>query len=98
MIKVVRKGNIIEISGHANYAPYGKDIVCASVSSVVTAVVNCIMVLDKDSIGYQDDGNKIIIEKINDNTNTILLLDTMFEMLKDLGNQYKENIKVESEE
>ena len=98
MIRVVKKNNIIEISGHANYAEYGKDIVCASVSSIVTTVVNCIMVLDRDSIEYQDDGKKIVITNISDNNNTNLLLNTMFEMLKDLENQYKENIKVESEE
>ena len=98
MIRVVKKNNIIEISGHANYAEYGKDIVCASVSSIVTTVVNCIMVLDRDSIEYQDDGKKIIITNIKDNNNTNLLLNTMFEMLKDLENQYKENIKIESEE
>ena len=44
--------NKITISGHANYADYGQDIVCASVSSIVGTIVNCIMNIDKDSIIY----------------------------------------------
>ena len=98
MIKVIKKDNTIRISGHADYAPYGEDIVCASVSSIVTTIVNCIMNLDKESITYQDDGNVITIMKVNSNEIIDTLLNTMFAMLQDLENQYKKNIKIESEE
>lgn len=98
MIKVIKKNKVIEISGHANYDEFGKDIVCASVSSVIMTTVNSIMNIDNSSISYVDDGNKIIIEKLNDNDIVDKLLDTMILILKDLEEQYKENIKVESEE
>ena len=98
MIKVIYNDNTIRVSGHANYAEYGKDIVCASVSSIITTVVNCVMNLDKDSITYQDDGKTIIITKINNNEVVNTIFATMINILKDLENQYKENIKVESEE
>ena len=98
MIKVIYNDNIVRVSGHANYAEYGKDIVCASVSSIITTVVNCIMNLDKTSITYQDDGKTIIITKINNNEVVNTIFATMIDILKDLENQYKENIKVESEE
>ena len=98
MIKVIKKNKVIEISGHANYAEFGKDIVCASVSSVIMTTVNSIMNIDNSSISYIDDGNKIIIEKLNDNEVIDKLLNTMILILKDLQEQYKENIKVESEE
>ena len=98
MIKVIYNDNTIRVSGHANYAEYGKDIVCASVSSIITTVVNCIMNLDKTSITYQDDGKTIIITKINNNEVVNTIFATMIDILKDLENQYKENIKVESEE
>ena len=48
----------LEVSGHANYAEYGKDIVCAGVSSIVQALIgwieenyykaNCISVSPKE--------------------------------------------------
>lgn len=98
MIKVIKKNKVIEISGHANYDEFGKDIVCASVSSVIMTTVNSIMNIDNSSISYIDDGNKIIIEKLNDNEVIDKLLNTMILILKDLQEQYKENIKVESEE
>ena len=98
MIKVIKKNKVIEISGHAGYDEYGKDIVCASVSSVIMTTVNSIMNIDNSSISYIDDGNKIIIEKLNDNDIVDKLLNTMILILKDLEEQYKETIKVESEE
>lgn len=98
MIKVIYNDNTIKVSGHANYAEYGKDIVCASVSSVIATIVNCIMNIDKSSITYQDDGKTIIITKINNNEVVNTIFATMIDILKDLENQYKENIKVESEE
>ncbi len=98
MIKVIKKNEVIEISGHANYDEFGKDIVCASVSSVVMTTVNSIMSIDDSSISYVDDGDKIIIKKLNDNDIVDKLLNTMILILKDLERQYKKNIKVESEE
>ena len=98
MIKVIKKNEVIEISGHANYDEFGKDIVCASVSSVIMTAVNSIMNIDNSSISYVDDGNKIIIKKLNDNEIVDKLLNTMILILKDLEKQYKKNIKVESEE
>lgn len=98
MIRVKISSNTISISGHAGYADVGKDIVCASVSSVIGTVVNCIMNIDRDSINYCDDGNVITITKNNDNSVVDTILNTMIDILKDLENQYKENIKIESEE
>ena len=43
MIKVEKKKNFISISGHAMYDTLGKDIVCASVSTMVTVTVNAIL-------------------------------------------------------
>ena len=44
MIKVdLTKENVITISGHANYDDKGKDIVCASVSSIVITTINAII-------------------------------------------------------
>lgn len=98
MIKVIYNNDTVKVSGHAGYAEYGKDIVCASVSSVIATIVNCIMNIDKDSMTYRDDGKTIIITKINNNEVVNTIFATMIDILKDLENQYKENIKVESEE
>ena len=98
MIKVNIKKDEITIKGHARYSEYGTDIVCASVSSIVGTIVNCIMNIDRDSIIYSDDGKVMTIKVIKDNSVVNTIISTMIELLKDLERQYKENIKVESEE
>lgn len=75
MIKVVYSSNSLIVTGHANYDDYGKDIVCASVSSLITCTVNSIYSLNKNSILYKDDSNTIEI-KILDDENALKLLTT----------------------
>lgn len=96
MIKVVYSSNSLIVTGHANYDDYGKDIVCASVSSLITCTVNGIYSLSKNSILYKDDSNTIKI-KILDDENALKLFNNLILMLKDLAKDYPKNIKIESE-
>ena len=66
MIKVdLTKDKLITISGHSGYEERGKDIVCASVSSIVITTINAIIEIDNDAIDYSDLDNKIIIRICN---------------------------------
>lgn len=96
MIKVVYNSNSLKVTGHANYAEYGKDIVCASVSSLITCTVNAIYSLNKETIKYSDDTNILSIEVSNDE-NALKLFNNLILMLKDLAKDYPKNIKIESE-
>ncbi len=98
MIKVKTTNNKIVINGHANFASYGKDIVCAAVSSVVTTSVNDMYVVNKDAIKFLDDGKIMTIEIIQDDDLINKLFNNLKELLKELANDYPKNIKVESEE
>ena len=96
MIKVNLKYNndlieSISITGHAGFDDFGKDIVCASVSSIVITSVNAIVRLKNDSINY-DDSNGLSINVLNHNDVTDTLIDNMVSLLKDLEKQYKKNI------
>ena len=94
MIKVEIENNKIEIKGHANYDDYGKDIVCASVSSIVITTINAIIEFDPESIYYEDLNNRILIEKLKDDDITNKLINNMIELLEELEKSYKENIKI----
>ena len=94
MIKVEIKNNKIEIKGHANYDDYGKDIVCASVSSIVITTINAINEFDPESIYYEDLKNKILIEKLKDDDITNKLINNMIELLEEHEKSYKDNIKI----
>ena len=96
MIKVNLKYNndlieSISITGHAGFDDFGKDIVCASVSSIVITSVNAIVRLEYDSINY-DDSNGLSINILSHNDVTDTLIDNMVSLLKNLEEQYKKNI------
>ena len=68
MIKVLvkKEENIIKkikMNGHANYADYGKDIVCAAASSIAITTINAILEIDKDLIDYSVEKELTIVVK-----------------------------------
>ncbi len=94
-IKVKEKNNLFEeinITGHANYDVYGKDIVCASVSSIVITTINAILLIDKDAITY-DDKDKVLIKVLKNSDVVNKLLLNMITLLHELENDYKGKIK-----
>ena len=96
-VEVVKEKEIkkeISILGHAMYDEYGKDIVCSAVSSITTTTVNGILALDKDSLSYKVNKEGLFITNIKSDNNTQILINNMVSLLKELENNYKENIKV----
>ena len=93
MIKVNKKDNIITICGHANSADYGKDIVCASVSSVVYTTVNALKRYSSSSIDFKDDKDMTITILEKDEI-TKMLIANMMEILHSLEEDYPKNINV----
>lgn len=99
MIKVdIKKNNgIINqviIKGHANYNEYGKDIVCAAVSSLVLCTINGIIALEGNTIttDYYKDTLTILIDKSTKNNN--ILINNMINSMKQIENDYSKNIKI----
>ena len=93
MIKVNYNDNVIKISGHANFDEYGKDIVCASTSSIIYTTINGILNINQKAIEVSD--NKDLIIKIVSNDDiTNKLITNMISLLKDLEEQYPKNIKI----
>ncbi|MBQ1496409.1 MAG: ribosomal-processing cysteine protease Prp [Bacilli bacterium] len=95
MIKVdLSKEKVITVSGHSGYDERGKDIVCASVSSIVITTINAIIEIDNDAIDYSDLDNKIIIRVIKDDEIVNKLINNMILLLESLEKDYKEYIKI----
>ena len=94
MIKVnINKDKII-ITGHANYDLYGKDIVCASASSIVITSINACLKIDKEFLTYKELKDKLEIEIIGNNENCLLIIENMINMLEELALTYKKNIEI----
>ena len=97
MIKIILKPKDITITGHANYDTYGKDIVCASVSSIIYTTVNGLLNINEKSIEFLDNDEYMEIKVLlsDDITNSLIL--NMMTILKDLEKSYPKNIKVNEE-
>lgn|SRR5574344_1648614 len=86
-----KKVKEIIIKGHADYLDYGKDIVCASVSSIITTTVNAIESIDKEAIYY--DEKIFLIKVLSDDEIVNKLINNMISLLKELERDYPKNIK-----
>ena len=99
-VKLLNNDNItkyIEIKGHANYAEHGKDIVCSGISSIVTTTVNACLRFDENYIKYESKENLFLIEVIESNEITSILIENMIIMIKELSKEYPKNINIKEE-
>ena len=98
MLKVQVFNKKIIILGHTDYAEYGKDIVCSSASSIVITSVNAALRIDNNSITMLEEANKVTININTDDKIILLIMENMLNMLEELANTYKKNIKILKEE
>lgn len=84
----------IKIIGHADYDEYGKDIVCSSVSSIVTTTVNGLYELDNNYLAVEEVKDGMIITILKQDKISDKLIKNMLTLLSELEISYPENIKV----
>ncbi|WP_106768498.1 ribosomal-processing cysteine protease Prp [Paenibacillus faecalis] len=103
-VRITRKedGRIhsFEVKGHADYAPRGRDIVCAGVSTVTVGTVNSIEALTgiamktKMKDGFLS-GVVPIVEDESTSGQVQLLLESMVLMLQGIADSYREYIQIQ---
>lgn len=98
MIRIYIKNKKIEVVGHADYADYGKDIVCASASAIIITSINSALKLNNKSLEYKEETNKLTINILISDDNTKKIIDNMLSLLEDLVKTYKKNVKIIKEE
>lgn len=94
MTKITFSKDHIEISGHSMYDVHGKDIVCASISSIVITSINGILSIDKNYLKYSQKDGFVSIDILKHDEIVDTLIDNMINLLKELKNQYKKNIQI----
>jgi len=92
MIKVIVKKDFLQVTGHALYDEWGKDIVCASVSSMVITTVNAMIRLEQEIIYTEENGIEIKILKHSKIVDE--LMNNLLDLLKQLEQKYPNNIKI----
>lgn len=85
-----------EASGHANSGPYGKDLVCAGVSSIITGGLNNIQDQQTFEITLFEGYSKVKPWFSNDkiNRHDQIVLETIVTQLKTIEQAHPKNIKV----
>ena len=86
--------NQISFNGHAGYEVLGKDIVCASASSILITTVNALILFDEFSVSWKQNKNKMIIIINRHNDIVDKLVTNMLNLLVELETQYPKNIKI----
>ena len=94
MIKIEVLPKQIIIKGHAMYDDYGKDIVCASVSSILITTVNACLSFDKEAVSYEQKEDKFTLSIIKNDEITKKLIDNMLHLFDELSNDYPKNIRI----
>lgn len=98
-VKLTKNNNNVSkiiITGHADYADYGKDIVCASVSSTVITTINILLSLDDKSVVY-DDTKGLTIDILKNNNVTNKIINVLIINLQELEKAYPNNIQIKEE-
>lgn len=94
MIKVRIRPERIEISGHARYAEYGKDIVCAGVTALTQTLIQSIENLTDDEIEYRISPGKVEVEYRNLSEKSKTLVDSFFVGICLIAEEFPEYVKV----
>ena len=97
MIVISRQADGINIEGHAGFAPSGKDIVCAGVSTLVTNLVNSIEELTEDTIEYETGDGYIIIKHGNLSEGASLLVDSFLLGIEEISTNYPQYVGLKKE-
>ena len=100
MIKIVIKTDeatqkiiSIEVKGHANKAPYGKDLVCAAVSAIMTGGMNALK--DKEYDFKLDEGHAYVKALDIPSDYDAVVLTTMQVQLQTIEEAEKDFVRIE---
>jgi len=103
-VSVQKKNNTykqISLKGHALFATYGSDIVCAGVSALVINTVNSIDAFcsDEISVTQDEDAGELLLElpdQVTEQCN--LLLDSLCLGLSQIAQKYSNNVNYNIQE
>ncbi len=96
-VNVTKKDNklvCVHISGHANADKYGKDLVCAGVSSIAIGLANAIDQLTNDNCKIDVEENIVSIIVLKNSETIQTILQTGIIQLKTIEEEFPNNIKI----
>lgn len=95
MIAVSVRKDGIEISGHANYAETGKDIVCAGVTALTQALIRSLEDLTRDEIEYEISPGRADIHCGDLSEEGKLLIDSFFIGVCQIADEFPDYVRID---
>lgn len=95
MIAVSIRKDGIQISGHADYAESGKDIVCAGVTALTQTLIGSIEDLTRDEIKYEISSGRADIHYGNLSEEGKLLVDSFFIGVCLIADEFPDHVRIE---
>ena len=94
MIAVSVRKDGITVSGHANYAEAGKDIVCAGVTALVQGLIRSMESLTRDQIQYDIASGRTDIEFGDLSEEGKLLVDSFFIGICQIADEFPDYVRI----
>ena len=94
MIEVTVRKDEIKISGHANYAVSGSDIVCAGVTALALTLIKSVKDLTEDKIEYEISPGRVDIKYGNLSEKARTLVDSFFVGICLMANEFPEYVRI----
>lgn len=94
MIEVTVCKDEIKISGHANYAVSGSDIVCAGVTTLAQTLIKSIEDLTDDKIEYEISPGRVDIKYGNLSEKSRALVDSFFIGICMIADEFPEYVRI----
>ena len=95
MIAVCVRKDRITVSGHADFAEAGKDIVCAGVSALVQGLIGSVESLTSDKIKYEISPGRADINYGDLSEEGTLLVDSFFIGICMIADEFPEHVRIE---
>ena len=94
LIEVNVRDDGVTISGHAGYAAFGYDIVCAGATALAQTLIKSVEDLTEDEIKYDISPGWVDIKYGNLSEKSKTLVDSFFIGIQLIVNEFPENIRI----
>lgn len=94
LIEVTVRKDEIKISGHANYAVSGSDIVCAGVTALALTLIKSVKDLTEDKIEYEISPGRVDIKHRDLSEKSKTLVDSFFIGICMIADEFPEYVRI----
>ena len=94
MIEVSVRKDEVKVSGHANYAVSGSDIVCAGVTALVQTLIKSIEDLTEDKIEYEISPGRADVKYRNLSKKSRTLVDSFFIGVSMIADEFPDYVRI----